>query len=80
MVDNSAEFSGSTSRFFRFFAQVLRHDDLLDFDPFALAVSDESVTGFRLIFDFVEIVNDDTDKQVDYEQTANHHESDKVQN
>ena len=42
-------------------------------------LSDEHVVQFLLLFDRLEVVNDDTDEQVDDELTANYHEDDEEQ-
>ena len=50
-----------------FLEQILCQTQLLDFDPCSLLICHENVAHFCLLFNFCEIVNDDTDEKIDDE-------------
>lgn len=58
--------------------QILRETNFLYLNPGALFLSDETVSHLVFFFDFVKVVNDDTDEQVNDELTANDHKGDEV--
>ena len=53
--------------YLRLFDQRLRQHCMLYFDPVTLTLSYEDASNVVLFFDFVEVVDDDTDKQVHQE-------------
>jgi hypothetical protein len=59
-----------------FLSKLLCLGDLLDLNPTALVLSDEHIVEFLLLLDRLEVIDDDTDEQVDDELTADDHKND----
>ena len=60
------------------FDKVLREAHFLDLDPGALLLSDEIVAHLVSLLYLIEVVDDDTDEEVDNELTADDHKGDEV--
>ena len=58
---------------------MLRQSNFLYSDPSSLLLSHEVISHFIFLLDFVEIVNNDANKEIDNELTTDNHECYKVE-
>lgn len=74
MIDESEERQSEPNRLIDLHLKALAQADLLDFYPALLLLGDEHVSKLLLLLDCVEVIDDDTDEEIDNELATHYHE------
>ena len=78
MINKLKECIGTTFRLINLDSECLSLSDFLNVDPAPLLFGDKHVSELFSFFDGVEVVNDDTNEEINDELTSHDHECDEV--